>query len=60
MLLGADDRRGTGAWDQPGVHDIFRNWRTVADSYDGILLDSGSPAARGGTGPGAQVRKRCH
>jgi alpha-glucosidase len=22
-------------WDQPGVHDIFRSWRSVADSYDG-------------------------
>ncbi|MCA0296129.1 MAG: glycoside hydrolase family 13 protein [Actinobacteria bacterium] len=22
-------------WDQPGVHDIFRTWRAVADSYDG-------------------------
>ncbi len=22
-------------WDQPGVHDIFRSWRRVADSYDG-------------------------
>ncbi|MGV8909447.1 MAG: glycoside hydrolase family 13 protein [Propionicimonas sp.] len=22
-------------WDQPGVHDIFRAWRRVADSYDG-------------------------
>ncbi|HEY3340020.1 MAG TPA: glycoside hydrolase family 13 protein [Propionicimonas sp.] len=22
-------------WDQPGVHDIFRSWRTVADEYDG-------------------------
>jgi len=22
-------------WDQPGVHDIFRAWRRVADEYDG-------------------------
>ena len=22
-------------WDQPGVHDIFRSWRRVADEYDG-------------------------
>ena len=22
-------------WDQPGVHDIFRSWRSVADEYDG-------------------------
>jgi len=21
-------------WDQPGVHDIFRQWRRLADSYD--------------------------
>ena len=21
-------------WDQPGVHDVYRAWRTVADSYD--------------------------
>jgi alpha-glucosidase len=21
-------------WDQPGVHDIYREWRAVADSYD--------------------------
>lgn len=21
-------------WDQPGVHDIFRAWRAIADSYD--------------------------
>jgi alpha-glucosidase len=28
------DRRATGAWDQPGVHDIYRRWRTIADGYD--------------------------
>lgn len=22
------------AWDQPGVHEIYRTWRTLADSYD--------------------------
>ena len=22
-------------WGQPGVHEIYREWRTVADSYDG-------------------------
>ncbi|RNM12437.1 glycoside hydrolase family 13 protein [Nocardioides pocheonensis] len=22
------------AWNQPGIHDIFRRWRRVADSYD--------------------------
>lgn len=21
-------------WDQPGVHDIYRRWRTIAESYD--------------------------
>lgn len=21
-------------WDQPGVHDIYRDWRRIADSYD--------------------------
>ncbi|HET7723792.1 MAG TPA: glycoside hydrolase family 13 protein [Propionibacteriaceae bacterium] len=21
-------------WDQPGVHDVFRHWREIADSYD--------------------------
>lgn len=21
-------------WDRPGVHDIYRSWRTIADSYD--------------------------
>lgn len=22
------------AWDQPGIHDIYRGWRRIADSYD--------------------------
>ena len=22
------------AWNQPGIHDIFRRWRLIADSYD--------------------------
>jgi len=22
-------------WDQPGVHDVYRNWRRLVDSYDG-------------------------
>ena len=27
------------SWNQPGVHEIFRRWRTVADSYDrGLIL----------------------
>jgi alpha-glucosidase len=25
-------------WDQPGVHDIFRSWRRVADAYDGRMF----------------------
>jgi alpha-glucosidase len=33
-LLAADARRGTGAWDQPGVHQIYRRWRRLADGYD--------------------------
>jgi alpha-glucosidase len=33
-MLGADDRRGTGAWDQPGVHAIYRRWRALADGYE--------------------------
>ncbi len=26
---------GAPMWDQPGVHDIYRRWRSVLDSYDG-------------------------
>jgi alpha-glucosidase len=22
-------------WDQPGVHDVYRSWRSLVDSYDG-------------------------
>jgi alpha-glucosidase len=33
-LLAADDRLLAGAWDQPGVHDVYRRWRRLADSYD--------------------------
>ena len=29
----AGSERGP-AWDQPGVHDVWREWRRVADSYD--------------------------
>ena len=29
----AGNERGP-AWDQPGVHDVWREWRRVADSYD--------------------------
>ena len=28
-------------WDQPGVHDIFRRWRAVAESYDGARVFCG-------------------
>jgi len=28
-------------YDQPGVHDIFRSWRRVADSYDGARVFCG-------------------
>ena len=26
--------RPSPQWDQPGVHDIFRSWRSIADAYD--------------------------
>jgi alpha-glucosidase len=29
----AGNERGP-AWDQPGVHDVWREWRRIADSYD--------------------------
>lgn len=28
------DELNRHAWNQPGIHDIFRRWRAVADSYD--------------------------
>jgi alpha-glucosidase len=28
------DELNRHAWNQPGVHDIFRRWRRIADSYD--------------------------
>jgi alpha-glucosidase len=28
------DRAHTPFWDQDGVHDVYREWRTVADEYD--------------------------
>lgn len=28
------DQRRTPYWDQDGVHEIYRGWRAVADSYD--------------------------
>ena len=33
-LLGATGREGHPHWDLPGVHEIYRGWRTLADSYD--------------------------
>jgi alpha-glucosidase len=33
-LLGAPDRADHPHWDLPGVHDIYREWRELADSYD--------------------------
>jgi alpha-glucosidase len=29
-----DDRTNHPAWDQDGVHEIYRGWRRVADEYD--------------------------
>ena len=26
-------------WDQPGVHDVYRSWRTLTDGYAGSLKD---------------------
>ncbi|MBI4942591.1 MAG: glycoside hydrolase family 13 protein [Actinobacteria bacterium] len=33
-LLGTPDRADHPHWDLPGVHDIYREWRVLADSYD--------------------------
>ncbi len=33
-ILGAPDREDHPHWDLPGVHEIYRDWRTLADSYD--------------------------
>jgi alpha-glucosidase len=33
-LLGSPDRPDHPHWDLPGVHDVYREWRTLADSYD--------------------------
>ncbi|MBL8929427.1 MAG: alpha-glucosidase [Kineosporiaceae bacterium] len=32
-LLDATDRADHPHWDRPGVHEIYRGWRAVADSY---------------------------
>jgi len=33
-ILGATAREDHPHWDLPGVHDIYREWRALADSYD--------------------------
>lgn len=33
-LLGAPDRADHPHWDLPGVHEIYREWRELADTYD--------------------------
>jgi alpha-glucosidase len=33
VILGAPDRTDHPHWDRPGVHDIYREWRRVADEY---------------------------
>jgi len=33
-ILGAPDREDHPHWDLPGVHEIYRAWRRLADSYD--------------------------
>jgi alpha-glucosidase len=35
MLEGADGRERAPFWDQDGVHEIYRGWRQVLDSYPG-------------------------
>jgi alpha-glucosidase len=34
VILGAPDRDDHPHWDRPGVHEIYRDWRKQADSYD--------------------------
>ena len=34
-ILGPPDRLDHPFWDRDGVHDIYRSWRSVLDSYDG-------------------------
>jgi len=33
-VLGATGREDHPHWDLPGVHDIYRGWRTLAEQYD--------------------------
>jgi len=33
-ILGAPDREDHPHWDLPGVHEVYREWRAVAQSYD--------------------------
>jgi len=33
-ILGAADREDHPHWDRPGVHEVYREWRRLADSYD--------------------------
>jgi alpha-glucosidase len=33
-ILGAPDREDHPHWDRPGVHEIYRGWRRLADCYD--------------------------
>lgn len=33
-ILGEPDREDHPHWDLPGVHEIYRGWRALADSYD--------------------------
>ncbi|MEJ2579668.1 MAG: glycoside hydrolase family 13 protein [Kineosporiaceae bacterium] len=34
LILGAPDREDHPHWDRDGVHDLYRRWRQLADSYD--------------------------
>jgi alpha-glucosidase len=34
-ILGPPDRVDHPFWDRDGVHDIYRSWRSILDSYDG-------------------------
>jgi alpha-glucosidase len=35
VLFMPEDIPGHPSWDQDGVHDVYREWRRVADAYDG-------------------------